>query len=75
MPLLVLHILGACVSRQLLIHSHKMELIKFEIRDLLRYYWKQDYKAAAMARRTCEVEGEGVVNECVTQQWFQYFNT
>ena len=26
-------------------HNHKMELMKFEIRVLLKPYWKQDYKA------------------------------
>ena len=59
---------------KLLIHNHKMELTKFEIRVLLKQYWKQDYKAAAEARRICEVE-EGVIGECVAQQWFQRFNT
>ena len=48
---------------------------KFEIRVLLKHYWKQDYKAAAAARRICEVEGEDVVSEHVAQPWFQRFNT
>ena len=56
--MLELRILIACVSRQLLIHNLKMELIKFEIRVLLNHYWKQDYRVAAAARRTSEVEGE-----------------
>ena len=51
-----------------------MELAKFEIRVLLKHYRKQDYKAAAAARRMCEVEGEGVVNERVAQRWFQSLN-
>ena len=51
-----------------------MELTKFEIR-VLKHYWKQDYKAAAEARRICEVEGEDVVSERVAQRWFQRFNT
>ena len=55
--------------------SVKMELTKFEIRVLLKYYWKQGYKVAAAARRICEVEGEGVVSERVAQRWFQRFNT
>ena len=38
-------------------------------------YWEQDYKAAAAARRICEVEGENVVSERVAQRWFQRFNT
>ena len=41
----MLCILRACVSRQLLMHNHKMELTKFKIRVLLKHYWKQDYKA------------------------------
>ena len=44
-------------------------------RVLLKHYWKRDYKAAAAARRICEVEGESVVSECVAQRWFQHFNT
>ena len=28
-----------------------------------------------MARRKCEVEGEGVVSQHVAQSWFQCFNT
>ena len=63
------------VSSQLLIHNQKMELTKFEIRVLLKHNWKQDYKAAATARRICEVEGEGVVSEHVTQRWCQRFNS
>ena len=42
-----------------------MKLLKFEIRVLLKHYWKQDYKAAAAARRICEVEDKGVVSERV----------
>ena len=48
---LVLRILRACVSRQLLIHNHKMEVKNFEIRVFLKHYCKQDYKAAAAPRR------------------------
>ena len=45
-----------------------------EIRFLVKHYWKQDYKAAAAARRICEVEGEDAVSEHVAQRWFQRFN-
>ena len=45
------------------VNIHKMELAKFEIRVLLKHYWKQDYKAAAATRRICEVEVEGVISE------------
>ena len=36
---------------------------KFEIRVLLKHYWKQDYKAATATLRICEMEGESVVSE------------
>ena len=52
-----------------------MELTEFEIKVLLKHYWKQDYKAAATVRRICEVKEEGVISEHVTQWWFQCFNT
>ena len=58
----------ACVSRQVLIHKNKTKLTKFEITVLLKYYWKQDYKVAAAARKTCEVEGEGLVSERKAQR-------
>ena len=62
MPWLVLRVLRECVSPELLIHNYKIKLTKFEIKVLLKYYWKQDYKAAAAAaRKICEVEGEGFV--------------
>ena len=68
MSWLVLRILRACFSRQLLIRNHKIDLTTFDIRVLLKHYWKQDYKAAAAVRRICEVEGEGIVNERVGQR-------
>ena len=52
-----------------------MELTKFEIRVLLKCYWNKFIKTAAVARRMCEVEGEGIVSELVVQPWFQRFNT
>ena len=62
-------------NASILIHNYKMELTKFEIRLLLKHYWTQHFKAAVGARRICEVEGEGVVSERVTQRWYQHFNT
>jgi hypothetical protein len=50
-----------------------MEMQKYEVRVLLRHYWKQNYKAAAAAKKICDVEGEGAVNECKAQQWFKWF--
>ena len=67
MSWLVLRVLRAHVNRQSLIYNHKMELTKFEIRVLLKHYWKQDYKTAAMAQRICEMEGEGVISDHVAQ--------
>ena len=63
----------ACDTRQLLIHSHEMELTS--LRVVLKLYSKQYYKAAAAGRRMCEVEGDGVVSERVAHRWFQRFNT
>ena len=44
------NLLRACASSQLLKYNHKMELTMFEIRVLLKHYWKQDYKTAAAAQ-------------------------
>jgi hypothetical protein len=38
-----------------------MEMEKYEVRVLLRHYWKQKYKAAA-AEKKYDVEGEGAMN-------------
>ena len=46
-----------------------MELRKFE------HCLKQDYKAAAAARKICEAEREDVVTERVAQRCFQSFDT
>jgi hypothetical protein len=40
-----------------------MEMEKYEVRVLLRHYWKQNYKAAAAPKQIHDVEGEGTVNE------------
>ena len=64
----------AWISRQLLLHNDKIDLAKSDIRILLKHYWTQDYKTAAVARWICEVAGEGVVSELVAQRWFQRFN-
>jgi hypothetical protein len=49
-----------------------MEMEKYEVRVLLRHYWKQNYKAAP-AENKCDVEGEGAVNERTAQRWFKSF--
>jgi transposase len=49
-----------------------MEMEKYEVRVLLRHYWKQNYKAAAGGKKS-DFEGEGAVNECTAQRWFKRF--
>ena len=56
-----------------LVNANSQNETKFEIKFLLKHYWKLDYTAAAVTRRTCEVEG-GVVSERVAQRWLQSFN-
>jgi sulfur relay (sulfurtransferase) DsrC/TusE family protein len=51
-----------------------MEIEKYEVRVLLRHYWKQNYKTAAAANTVCcDAEGEGAVNECTAQRLFKRF--
>jgi transposase len=50
-----------------------METEKYEVQVLLRYYWKQNYRAAAAAKKICDVEGEGAMNEHTAQRWFKRF--
>jgi transposase len=50
-----------------------MEMEKYEVRVLLRHYWKQNYKAVAAGGGGCDVEGEGAVNERTAQRWFKRF--
>jgi hypothetical protein len=45
-----------------------MEMKKYEVRLLLRHYWKENYKATAAEKKKCDVEGEGAMNEH-TVQW------
>jgi transposase len=49
------------------------EMEKYEVRVLLRHHCKQNYKAAAAAKKICAVEGEHAVNERTAQQWFKRF--
>jgi hypothetical protein len=49
-----------------------MEIEKYEVRVLLRHYWKQNYKAVAAGKK-CNAEGEGAVNEYTVQRWFKWF--
>jgi hypothetical protein len=50
-----------------------METEKYEVWVLLRHYWKQNYKAAAAVKRTCDAECEDAVNERMAQQWLKRF--
>jgi hypothetical protein len=50
-----------------------MEMEKYELRVLLRHYWKQNYKTATAAKKKCDAEGEGAVNERTAQRWFKRF--
>jgi hypothetical protein len=50
-----------------------MEMEKYEVRVLLRHYWKQNYKAAAAAKKKSDVEGEDAVNERTAHWWFKRF--
>jgi hypothetical protein len=40
-----------------------MEMEKYEVRVLLRHYWKQNYKTVAAAKKKSDVEGKGADNE------------
>jgi hypothetical protein len=47
---------------------------KSEIRMLLHYYWNRNLKVTEAAKRTREVEGEGVISNRRAQNWFQRFD-
>ena len=47
---------------------------KFEIRVLLRHYWKKGLKAASAAQEICDVEGEDTVSTHMAQRWFKRFS-
>ncbi|KAI4477349.1 hypothetical protein M0804_012735 [Polistes exclamans] len=46
----------------------------FEIRVLLRHYWKQQFKATEVVKKICEVEGKDVVSVRTAQKLFKKFN-
>lgn len=50
-----------------------MSELNFEIRVILRHYWKQGYKATEAARKICDVEGDGTVEIRAAQIWFKKF--
>ena len=47
----------------------------FEIRVLLKFFWKKGLSARAAARKICSVEGEGSVSNPTASAWFKKFNT
>jgi hypothetical protein len=53
------------------LHVIEMESENYEIRVLLRFFWKKGAKAAAAAREICQVEGPGTVSTRAAQRWFR----
>jgi histone-lysine N-methyltransferase SETMAR len=45
----------------------------FEIRVLLRHYWKKGLSARATAAEICKVEGEGTIGKTTAIKWFKRF--
>jgi hypothetical protein len=43
------------------LHMIEMECKNYEIRVLLRFFWKKGLRARAAAKEICEVEGQGTV--------------
>jgi histone-lysine N-methyltransferase SETMAR len=50
-----------------------MDNEKYEIRVLLRFFWKKRLKARAAAKEICDVEGQGTVSVRTAQRWFKRF--
>lgn len=50
------------------------EITSFELRVLLRHYWRKNLDAKAAAKAICDVEGEGTVASRTAQKWFKRFN-
>ena len=50
------------------------EITNFELRVLLRHYWRQNLDAKAAAEAICHVEGEGTMAPRTAQKWFKRFN-
>jgi histone-lysine N-methyltransferase SETMAR len=50
------------------------EITNFELRVLLRHYWRKNLDAKAAAKAICDVEGEGTVAPRTAQKWFKRFN-
>lgn len=50
------------------------EITKFEIRVLLRHYWKKGLTTRDAAEAICDVEGEGTTAQRTAAKWFKRFN-
>lgn len=50
------------------------EITRFEIRVLLRHYWKKGLSIRDAADAINEVEGENTIGKTVVGKWFQRFN-
>ena len=51
-----------------------MPTTKFEIRVLLRHYWKRGLTTRDACKEICDVEGEGIVAQRTAAKWFKRFN-
>jgi [histone H3]-lysine36 N-dimethyltransferase SETMAR len=52
----------------------KMTSTKYEIRVLLRHYWKRKFSTRDACKEICEFEGEGIVAQRTAAKWFKRFN-
>lgn len=52
----------------------KKVMKKFEICVLLRHYWKQSFDATAATKKVCEDDGDNLVQDRTTRNWFKRFN-
>ena len=51
------------------------EITKFELRVLLRHYWRKNMDAKVVAKEICNVKGEeGTVAPRTAQKWSKRFN-
>jgi len=60
--------------RHVLIRLIKMDGEKYEIRVLLRFFWKKRLSARAAATEIWNVEGHGTVSIRTAQRWFKRFD-
>ena len=49
-------------------------MTNFQLRVLLRHYWRKNLDAKAAAKAICDVEGEGTVAPRTAQKGFKRFN-